>query len=193
MGARSDGQALAARKVFVQGNSLAGRNSVQRDYVFPNTRRGVIMKTTRKAIGMSHYLAAAVFGWGALSLSLPASFWFTVENVTVLDVETGYNIPMNVTRTIKRPFKGEYHVEVRTFSGYTIACEAHGQVDYAPSATFPEPLTLTWWGFSDPRCGNLPDGQYNIKTTWEVERLWGWLPDANVVAFSNFFTVGKTK
>lgn len=147
----------------------------------------------RKTIGVSHMFVFLFVLWSLAGFVLRPSIWFTVDRVAVLDAPTGVDIPMDVTRTIKRNFTGEYRVEVRSFSGYTVACEAQGKVDYSPKASFPEPLTLTWWGHSDPRCGNLPIGRYSIKTTWEIERLWGFLPDGVVVATSNFFTVGKSK
>ena len=145
----------------------------------------------QKAIKIGHVAAAVVCIWGALNWGLRPSIWLVVDDVTIADAEKGSFVEMAVTRKIRRPFVGEYRVEVRSFTGRTIFCEAHGKVDYDPASEFPEPLTLDWWGWGDQRCHDLPDGRYRVLTTWEVERLGGFIQDGVVRSVSNYFTVGE--
>ena len=145
----------------------------------------------RKTIGVSHVLATAACLWGVLWAVASPSYWFEVRSVFIPDAARGNFIPMVVDREIHLPFTGEYRVEARNIIGNTIECEAHGKVDYRPDAELPEPLVLSWWAYSDTRCHDLPNGTYSVKTTWEVERLWGFIPDGKVVAVSNYFTVGE--
>lgn len=190
MGTRSNGEALEAREVLFQGNNVARGGGLRRHSI--PSKMGLKM-VIKKTISVSHLLAGLVAVWGMLSFVLPTSLWFQVHSVYIPDAESGDDVQMAVDREIHASFTGEYRVEVRTFSGSTIVCEAHGKVDYSPDANLPDPLGLTWWAFSDPRCGDLPDGEFNVKTTWEVERLWGVIPDGRVVSVSNFFTVGEIK
>lgn len=92
-----------------------------------------------------------------------------------------------------RPFLGKYSVIVREFTTGEIACDASSApFDYEVEAERPDPLTLAWWGPSDPRCGALPAGSYRMKTCWTVvERgFWGLLPSVSDCLETPIFRVG---
>lgn len=127
-------------------------------------------------IGRIHlpWWRAIWLGWGLVMLaailpnSIPASFWFEVEDVRVYDARAGEAPRMAVTRTIKRPFRAEWTVTVRRNGGqgFHFYCGAYGESDYSPDAVFPAPLTLDWWTW--PTHCDLTPGEYRVITVWTL-------------------------
>ena len=121
-------------------------------------------------------------------IAWPASFWFDVNHIYVNDAVQGEEIVLAVDREINRPFFAEWAVLVRKLdvSQFRVYCTAHGQGDYRPDASFPEPLTLDWW--SSEECADLQPGKYFITTSWNI-RGYNGFPDKIVSVESNVFEV----
>ncbi|MGB0855386.1 MAG: hypothetical protein ACPGSI_18965 [Pikeienuella sp.] len=124
----------------------------------------------------------------------PASFWFEVRRVEVLQQTTpdGFNL-LAVDREIHRPFLGTWHATVRSLPGNTVVCQGSGGTTYRPGSDLPQPLNMGWW-IDDPDCrtgGALRAGEYYLSTTWTVQNPWGILPDRKITIDSNVFSVGE--
>lgn len=77
-----------------------------------------------------------------------------------------------------KDFLGEYAVTVRSQPLNGIVCEARGgPFLYRTDSTRPDPLTMAWWAPSDPRCVNLPDGDFILETCWTVLKPFGGFVD----------------
>ena len=68
--------------------------------------------------------------WVALALyvaggAVPVSWWIEVHQVKVSSGATPYDINVKVDREIKRPFSGDYQVEVRRIDGWHVCTTAH--------------------------------------------------------------------
>lgn len=112
---------------------------------------------------------------GISHLAFPATYWIKPRAVIVSDGVVGQPVTLRVDRAVKRKFKGEYHVYIRSLPGQVAYCEAHGNIRYRTDALLPDPVTLEWWAYSDPRCHgrNLKPGMYAMKTCWEIKLpLW---------------------
>jgi hypothetical protein len=146
--------------------------------------------------------ASWVFGWsGTLATALifaiylliaywPASWWYSVRSVVVLDSVVGADVLMHVEREIHRPFVGAWSVLVRrlTVDGkWEIICDAQGRSNYRPDAALPDPLTLEWW--TAGQCPNPPAGKLLISTVWTIEPAVG--RTKAIVAESNIFEVSE--
>lgn len=120
----------------------------------------------------------------------PASYWFEVTRIEVLDTKEGEPVFMVVDRTIKRQFVGQYSLVVRklTVNGWVIECATgpSAEIDYSPDSVLQDPLTLEWWTGS--KCFDLGEGSYRLTTNWTI--LGGnLLPDKRVSRLSNVFIV----
>jgi hypothetical protein len=101
---------------------------------------------------------------------LPASYWFEVESVHIVDADEGDSRIIVVERLIKRDFDATWHAEVERWNrgGFTLiqSCTANGRNSYSTDNALPNPVTLDWWLF--PVQCELPPGQYRLDTTWTL-------------------------
>lgn len=118
-------------------------------------------------------------------LILPASYWFSVDQVHVFDTTTGQSPLMAVERTIRRPFKARWIAEVERWNGSRFIlvsqCTGRGENNYSPENDLPDPLRLDWWIY--PATCDLAPGQYRVETRWELSG------GQQVRALSNIFMV----
>lgn len=131
----------------------------------PRLKAGQIWKFSDQVWTRILYTLWAMF---VISWLLPASLWFTVAHVRVLDSKVGEPILMEVSREIHQPFFAEWVVVVRRErrGRWIVVCPSIGQTDYRIDADLPDPLTLEWWSNGD--CGALPPGHYMVTTTWSI-------------------------
>jgi hypothetical protein len=102
---------------------------------------------------------------------LPASIWYEIKSVTVLDGTAG-NIHMSVDRTIHRAFQGEYYTSVRSMPDRSVVCAGGSDIAYDPRSSLPDPLTLAWWtGGACDTTPALKPGPYVLVTTFEVDAV----------------------
>lgn len=124
----------------------------------------------------------------------PATWWMRVDYVLVEGGEPYEPLIMDVSREIRRPFVGHYHVLVRErmrdmdgTDHWVVVCSGHGGGNYIPSSPLSDPVTLEWW--SGGHCDILHPGVYRIDTTWRwTPRPW---PAQQKQVKSNVFTVGE--
>lgn len=135
------------------------------------------------------------FGWVCvLGLSLfhrSADYWFSVDRVFVFDSIEGTTPKMEVTRTIKRPFRGTWITEInkKGDNGFFVFCSATGTNNYKPHDALPDPVDLNFWTWPT-RC-ELPPGEYQLDTTWTI-RPTDFSPREVSIA-SNIFFVAPRK
>jgi hypothetical protein len=101
---------------------------------------------------------------------VPASYWLTVDEITVHDGPRDPDlIFLHVDRTIHRHFAADWLVEIEAKRGdrYTPICTRRGSNDYSTDATLPVPLNLSWWMNSD-NCV-IPQGRYRLVTRWDLD------------------------
>lgn len=134
---------------------------------------------------------------------LPASYWFKVGDITIQSTAAGSNPVMTVDRTIKRPFRATFIVEVKrkvARNEYVQGCTGYLAHNYDPRSRLPDekkpptPITVVWWlggnvnNITDKhlRCvTGLPKGTYKMFTAWPFLSPTGKL----VVKESNEFTL----
>lgn len=117
----------------------------------------------------------------------PASYWFQVDRVEVLDAEALAPPPMIVERQIRRAFRATWVVTVMRegAKGFYTFCTARGENDYWPGNALPDVLNLDWWTW--PHQCQLPAGRYVVNTVWTLNPV-GY-PAKEVRIRSNIFTV----
>ena len=134
------------------------------------------------AIWLAFYVAANLW---------PASSWLAVDRISIGNTLAGQPAPMVVTRTINRPFSGEWHVSVLRWehTGWVSYCNASGASNYKTEAVLPDDLTLSRW--TDGQCALLPEGRYTASTSWRIQPNLPFLPSKFVLVDSNIFEVAR--
>jgi hypothetical protein len=119
----------------------------------------------------------------------PASWWFEVRKVQVLDAQANSEITMLVDREIHRQFVGEWVSTVRRVEPKSLElyCSGSGRANYRPSNDLPDVVTLDWW--TGGSCKTLPSGDYVIDTTWQINPAIAFLPEKHIRNTSNIFHV----
>ena len=121
--------------------------------------------------------------------AFPTDFWLEARSMAAQDAVAGGPVTLHVDRIIRRPFVGQWSVNVRRATsggGWEIICAATGGGSYRPDAALPEPLTLDWW--TNGQCADLPPGQMHISTVWWLDMgALGAIPTPALE--SNVFTV----
>lgn len=137
-----------------------------------------------------NYLAIS-FAILVLTVTLaPASIWFKVNAVRVSDTYVGDPAPITADREVRRAFSGSYHVLVRGADSSMASCDASSGVFTYDVKVELLNRDMAWWAPSDPRCSNLPEGEYIMETTWTLHNLfWGLVPNKYVKSYSNLFSV----
>lgn len=117
------------------------------------------------------FLALLMILWAASHAVMRSDYWFEVVAFDVRDVTYGDPITIHYERKIARQFSADWRVNVRrkTDRGLEFVCSSPTRRDdYEPTAVLPEPVTLEWFAFTDPRCFTLHPGQYQITVTWDL-------------------------
>ena len=117
----------------------------------------------------------------------PASFWFEVKDLRVLDATRDQPITLYVNRTIHRPFQATWTATVKSIYSDTtvVACSTSATNNYATNSVLPTTLTLGWW--TNGTCKTLPQGKYILETTWVIDPAF--TPAKSITVSSNIFTV----
>lgn len=141
-------------------------------------------------------IALAFFGINLLAMLWPAGWWMQAHTVRVFDGPAGVPVVMAVHREVRRKFKGRYHAVLyrETDNGWIAVspeCErVSSWIDYSPDRPLPsgDALTLAWWVGGDCSGAELPPGNYQLSTKWEIYRriVPGPITDA---ILSNIFTI----
>ena len=156
-------------------------------------RLEVSMKPALSALGSwPMFLAMTLWltFYGAVTM-WPASSWLEVSRLSIGNTLAGHPVPMVVTRTINRPFSGDWRVTVRRweYNGWVVYCSAGGSNDYKTDALLPANLTLGWW--TEGRCALPAVGRYTVQTSWNITPNLPFLPAKFVTIDSNIFEVTK--
>ena len=156
-------------------------------------RLAVMVKPTLKVIGSwPMFIAMAVWLTFYATVNLwPASSWLEVDRVSIGNTLAGQPVPIIATRSINRPFSGDWRVTVRRweYNGWVVYCNASGSNNYKTEAILPANLTLAWW--TDGQCPVLPEGRYVANTSWRIQPNLPFLPAKYVAVDSNIFEVAK--
>ena len=131
------------------------------------------MKLEKWAIGIAATVAAvslfAVF-------PLP-SWWFEINRFRVMDAQAGQPIIVDYDRTIWRNFEGQWRVEVwrDQRANWVSHCVANGgPQEYRTDTVLPDPVTMDWLAYTEPRCFNLPQGTYKVSVQITVNPGGFW-------------------
>jgi hypothetical protein len=121
---------------------------------------------------------------------IPAGQWLEVpvDGIHVHDTVEGAPAPMDVQRTIHKPFFADWVVTVMRQledGEFTTFCTARGVNDYAVDAQLPDELNLDWWTW--PVECDPPAGSYQVRTAWSLQ-LQGGI-EKTIRRRSNVFTV----
>lgn len=116
-------------------------------------------------------IPAFLLGFAGLNFIMPASSWFSVNSLDVHDAVEGDQIIVDYDRTIRRSFTADWRVKIRREAGdgleWVCATKPHRE-DYDLKSRLPEPVTLEWFAWTDPRCYELPAGDYEITAIWQL-------------------------
>lgn len=121
------------------------------------------------------------FMWFFLTFALtaiftPTSLWIKDSYIRVHNTIQGDPIKIEYDGSVVHNFVGNYGVIVRDATSRGIVCEASGgPFPYDVDGTRPDPLLMSWWAVSDPRCygSNLPIGVYTMSTCWSIYPIMG--------------------
>ncbi len=117
----------------------------------------------------------------------PPENWYVVRNIYVADFEEGNTqAPVIYDREIRRPFFGEWIVEIHPVGRQENACPGStGKSHYEPKDELPASgVTLDWY-LGKP-CA-LRAGQYVMRTYWKIQAAN--YPQKEVTFTSNVFSV----
>jgi len=115
-------------------------------------------------------LAASV--WAGLQFAVPASRWFSVQSFAIHDAARWQDVTLDYRREIRRPFVGEWTATVRRQSpnGWeVVAATPVTRHPYKTDSTLPEPVTLEWVLWTEPRAYALPCGRYEVTIVWVIK------------------------
>jgi len=124
----------------------------------------------------------------ALRFLTPATFWFRPLAFDVQDGAVGAEIVVTYDRVIRRDFIGEWFVSVRREgkSGWEAYCTTPiTRQDYRDDSVLPDPVTLEWLSWTEPRCHKLPAGTYEVAAHWRINPD-SWLFDRTIHRVDTF-------
>lgn len=100
----------------------------------------------------------------------PLSDYFEVRQIGVPNFPVGHNPVMIYDRTIKRPFRGRYTVEVQEAGTLQPIEECTGSFDinYDPDKKLPVGGPTLFW-FIGHEC-DIPIGTYRLEACWDIYR-----------------------
>lgn len=138
------------------------------------------------------WVAAAILlvPW-VVDKAIPASLWYSLEAVHVDDALVGEPVPVQVRRSISRPFLGQYVVTVRPVGRPEPVCNGGSVVVYKPSQTPEVSRDLAYWSAgAKPDCMDaLEPGRYIMTTTIIIQTGIPFLPRRVVSLDSNAFRI----
>ena len=127
------------------------------------------MLYTDEKLGL--WVPIALLLFAAINFAVPSGFWFRVDRLDVRDGVYGQPIIADYEREIVRPFTADWRIKIRRASGDGLewVCASPLQrEDYDDRSRKPQPVTLEWLAWTDPRCYELTPGDYVITVTWEL-------------------------
>lgn len=104
-------------------------------------------------------------------MATPASLWFSVYKLEVSDARCWQDLTVDLDRVIHRDFQGSWVGKVRrkAAQGFvTHATTPLSELPYQTDSKLPEPVTLEWLLWTEPRAYQLPPGEYDGVVTWAV-------------------------
>ena len=107
-------------------------------------------------------------------ISTPVSVWVEDSNLSVRHGIEGDPLVIDYDGSVKREFLGEYGVIIRETGTGQVICDASGgPFPYKVGGSRPDPLLMSWWAVSDPRCygENIPAGEYEMSTCWSIRPI----------------------
>ncbi len=115
----------------------------------------------------------------------PATDWFYVQSINVADGYAGQDIPIIYDRVIKKPFIGQWFVEIKRAADQVTVCRGDGVARYDPADQLPEGgVTLDW--ITGKKCP-LPPGQFFLEAYYSIKP--DNYPDKSYRVASNLFTL----
>ena len=140
-------------------------------YRFGNRGVAAVMTYFDEKLGLS--VISVILAVVLFLFITPASFWFQVEKLDVHDGDTSDGLTVDLDRTIRREFDGQWRVDVRREVGpdqWEWVCATGWQAQhYTPGAVLPVPVTLEWLAYVEPRCFELDKpGKYSIDVFWQI-------------------------
>lgn len=147
--------------------------------------------STDERVGVA--AALIVFLWAATRFLVPVSHWYDVHTFEVRDAGRWQDVTVNLSRSIYRDFRGEWQVSILRHEGekWVSYAASDPQVqDYSADASLPDPVTLEWFVWTEPRAYMLPCGNYRIIARWTVN-YGSWLWERTVRRTSDFTIFGE--
>lgn len=116
-------------------------------------------------------LCLVVALWVITRFAIPGSIWFSVNSIKVNDAATWQEVTVDLDRDIKRDFLGEWSAKIRRKEpqGWvTVATTPVSQLTYQVDSKLPEPVTLEWLLWTEPKAYQLPCGVYDGTVQWVI-------------------------
>ena len=126
--------------------------------------------------------------WRSLVFIIPDSHYMDIRLIVARDAKVGEPVLLEVVRYINANYHAQWHVSVRQELGNsvsTVVCSSDAHQVYKVGPKLPAVRTLDFW--TRGRCSTLPEGEYTITTTVEVDG--GWLPDRTISYTTPLFKV----
>lgn len=117
--------------------------------------------------------ALGLIAYAFVNFALPSQVWFDVGKMDVLDAPYGNPVIVDYDRIIHRPVTIDRRVKVRrkVDGVFQPVCTVPSlREDYLPEDTIIKPVYLQFFTGTDPSCASLPEGDYHITVTWEINR-----------------------
>lgn len=130
----------------------------------------------------------------AFRFLVPTSFWFSVDQMDIHDATSWQGVEVELDRTIARDFEGAWRIDMRREvpNGWVSVCSTQWQPNgYTTTARLPDPVSLEWFTWVEPRCYTLDDpGRYEVTATWVINP-GSWLFERQIKRLARFNILGK--
>lgn len=130
----------------------------------------------------------------AFRFLVPTSHWFSVDQMDVQDATSWEGVKIDFDRTITRDFFGAWRIDMRKEvpDGWVSVCSTQWQPNnYTTNSALPDPVTLEWFTWVEPRCYQLDEpGRYEITATWVINP-GSWLFERQIKRMDRFNILGK--
>lgn len=118
--------------------------------------------------------ALALIAYASVNFILPSQVWFDVRKMDVLDAPYGKPVVVDFDRFVHRDVTIDRRVKVRrkidgVFHG--VCSITATRDDLVPNETIVRPVYLQFFTGSDASCASLPQGDYIMTVTWEINRV----------------------
>ena len=118
--------------------------------------------------------ALALIAYAAVNFILPSQVWFDVGKMDVLDAPYGKPVIVDFDRFVHRDVTIERRVKVRRKLDrvfQSVCAIPPTREDLVPNETIVRPVYLQFFTGSDASCASLPQGDYHMTVTWEINRV----------------------